>query len=138
MDAIINTWAENIVVTIVPENVTGLALIKIGIIQSDYADVLALAEAEMSYTSRKGQRSLEWLKWLLTEGGRAIVTSYEYSGESRAGSRTGLGIMVKRRGGWKVPEAIAGTENDNFATRALSEIQDNIDIIVRQELTKVF
>ena len=45
--------------------------------------------------------------------------------------------MVKRRGGWKVPAAIAGTENDNFATRALSEIQDNIDIIVRQELTKV-
>ena len=137
MDAIINAWAENIVVTIVPENITGLALIKIGIIQSDYADVLALAEAEMSYTSRRGQKSLEWLRWLLLEGGRAIVTSYEYSGGSRGGSRTGLGIMIKRRGGWKVPDAIAGTENDNFATRALSEIQDNIDIIVRQELTKV-
>ena len=137
MDAIIKTWAENIVVSVVPENITGLALIKIGVIQTDYSDVLALAEAELSYTSRRGQKNLEWLRWLLLEGDRAIVTDYEYSSKSRGGSRTGLGIMIKRRGGWKVPAAIAGTENDNFATRALSEIQDNIDIIVRQELTKV-
>jgi hypothetical protein len=138
MDAIINEWASNIVVTLVPENVGGLALIKIGIIQRDYADVLDLAEAEMSYVGRRGQKTLEWLRWLLLEGGSVIVSNYEYSGETRRGhSRTGLGIMIKRRGGWKVPAAIAGIESDNFVTRALSEIQDNIDIIVRQELTKV-
>ena len=138
MDAIISEWASNIVVTLVPENVAGLALIKIGIIQKDFEDVLSLAEAEMSYVSRSGQKTLEWLRWLLLEGGRVIVTDYEYSEKSRRGkSRTGLGIMIKRRGGWKVPAAIAGIESDNFVTRALSEIQDNIDIIVRQELTKV-
>jgi hypothetical protein len=137
MDAIISEWASNIVVTLVPENVGGLALIKIGIIQSDYADVLDLAEAEMSYVSRRGQKTLEWLRWLLLEGGSVIVSNYEYSETRRGNSRTGLGIMIKRRGGWKVPAAIAGIESDNFVTRALSEIQDNIDIIVRQELTKV-
>jgi len=92
----------------------------------------------MSYVGRRGQKTLEWLRWLLLEGGKVIVSDYEYrQGSKRGGSRTGLGIMIKRRGGWKVPAAIAGIESDNFVTRALSEIQDNIDIIVRQELTKV-
>jgi hypothetical protein len=46
--------------------------------------------------------------------------------------------MVKRENAsWKVPAQAQGTANDNFATRALENIQDEIDVIVRREVTKV-
>ena len=47
----------------------GLALIKIGIIQSDYADVLDLSRGRDALYKQKGAKeALEWLKWLLTRG----------------------------------------------------------------------
>ena len=53
-------------------------------------------------------------------------------------SVTRSGIMVSRESAaWSVPKAFAGTEGNNFATRALGTIQDEIDVIVRREITKV-
>lgn len=140
MDAVIQKWAQGITVTLEGARGAGaLGLIKIGILESGYDDVLSLPAAEFSYSGRKGQKTLEWLRWLLMEGGQVIVSNYEYRADSKQGrSRTGLGIMVKRRGGWKIPAQFAGIEGDNFATRALEGIQGDIDIIVRQELTKAF
>ena len=40
--------------------------------------------------------------------------------------------MVERRGGWKIPAQLAGTESDNFATRSLEGIQGEIETIIRQ------
>ena len=51
--------------------------------------------------------------------------------------RTGMGIMIKRESSaWSVPKAYAGTFNNNFATRALEGMQDEIDILIRREITK--
>ena len=136
IDAIISRWAEGISVKYVKGRGTALGMIDIGVLQSDWEDVLSMQEAELSYASRKGVKTLEWLRWLLKEGGAVIVSQYDFIPEKR-GSRTGLGIMVRRRGGWKVPAQFAGTEEDNFATRALEDIEESIDVIVRRELTKV-
>jgi hypothetical protein len=139
VNAVVNQWAQNISVTFVPQKSAGqLGLINIGIIQDDYSDVLSLAEAELTYSGARGQKTLRWLDWLITRGSSIIVSDYEYKIDSRSSrSRTGLGIMVKRRGGWKIPAQLAGTENDNFATRALEGIEGEIQTIIRQELTKV-
>jgi hypothetical protein len=133
---IMNIWAEGISVTYLKSGAGGLGMIDIGILESNWEDVLASAQAELTYTSRKGSKTLEWLRWMLKEGGRVIVSNYDFLPQSRS-SRTGLGIMVKRRGGWKIPSQFAGTDSDNFATRALAGIEKDIDIVVRRELTRV-
>lgn len=136
INAIIERWAESILVEYKKGKGGSLGSINIGILQSDWEDVLAMGEATLTYTSRKGAKSLEWLRWLLKEGNSVIVSRYEFVPRGK-GSRTGLGVMIKKRGGWKVPSQFAGTEEDNFATRALSSIAKDIDAVVRRELTKV-
>tara|TARA_R100001163_G_C5066446_1_gene204856 strand:- start:1301 stop:1963 length:663 start_codon:yes stop_codon:yes gene_type:complete len=138
LDAIVRKWAEGIMVKFEIARGSLLGLIKIGILEEGYEDVLSMSEATFRYSSKRGEKNLEWLRWLLLEGGNIIVSDYEYRAENKEGrSRTGLGIMIRRRGGWKIPQQFAGTEENNFATRALEDIQGDIDIIVRQELTKV-
>ena len=136
IDAIIERWVESIFVKYTKGKAGSLGSIDIGILQSDWADVLAMGEATLTYASRKGSKSLEWLRWLLKEGRAVIVSNYEFVPEPK-NSRTGLGIMVKGRGGWKIPSQFAGTDIDNFATRALDGIAKDIDEVVRRELTKV-
>ena len=125
-------------VTYVPSTGAGLGSITIGILKSGYEDVLALPAAEFNYTNKKGRsNTLQWLRWLLLEGSQVIIADFDFREQTR-GSRTGMGIMVKRRGGgWSVPANLSGLEHDNFATRALQEIEADIDLIIRQELTKV-
>jgi hypothetical protein len=138
INAIIERWAESISVTYRKGTGVNLGSIDIGILQDSWEDVLAMGEAVLTYSSRKGSKSLEWLRWLLKEGNAVIVSQYDFSPKSSTSSRTGLGIMIKKRGGgWKVPPQYAGTEEDNFATRALADIASDIDIVVRRELTKV-
>lgn len=132
---IIEQWIDNIGVNVSTRAGAFLGSLSIHMIDSDYSDVLGLPEAELRYTNKAGQtKELQWLKWLLLEGDRVIVSDFDFA-PSRQG-RTGLGIMVKRRGGWKVPSQFAGTSRDNFVTRAFDGIEDDIEIIIRQELTK--
>lgn len=133
---IINIWAEGIVVTYVKGSGGGLGAITIGILDSSWEDVLGSSQAELTYTSRRGAKTLEWLRWMLKEGSSIIVSQYDFVPRTQS-SRTGLGIMVKRRGGWKIPSQLAGTDNDNFATRALEGIEKDIDMVVRRELTRI-
>ena len=128
---IIDTWVNNISVNI-KSGTSPLLTIDIGIIKEDYGDVLSLPEAQYSYTSKQGQGTIPWLSWLLLEGDKRIVTKYEFSSNPR-GSRTGMGIMVhKARGFWQVPPEFSGTSVDNFATRALGNIESVIDKIVEK------
>jgi len=136
INAIIERWAESISVRYIKGSGGRLGLIDIGILQSDWQDVLSLGEATLHYASRRGSKTLEWLRWLLKEGDAVIVSRYDFIPKTR-GSRTGLGIMVKRGSGWSVPSQYRGTEGDNFATRSLESIASDIDVVVRRELTKV-
>jgi hypothetical protein len=138
LEQIVDAWAEGVTVTYVPSTGAGLGSITIGILKSGYEDVLALPAAEFNYTNKKGRsNTLQWLRWLLLEGSQVIIADFDFREQAR-GSRTGMGIMVKRRGGgWSVPANLSGLEHDNFATRALQEIEADIDLIIRQELTKV-
>jgi hypothetical protein len=67
-------------------------------------------------TTAKGT-ILEWLEWLLLLGNRTVVYGYSYKPD-RMG-RSGGGVM---EGGsiFRVPPQFAGSRDDNFITRALS------------------
>jgi len=136
INAIIERWVESISVKYVKGKGSSLGSINIGILESDWIDVLAMGEATLTYMSKKGAKSLEWLRWLLKEGGAVIVSRYDFVPQAK-GSRTGLGIMVKGGKGWRVPAQFAGTEKDNFVTKSLAGIAQDIDTIVRREVTKV-
>ena len=135
--AIIDTWINNIVVT-VKTGTTPFLLVDIGIIKGDYSDVLSLPEAQYTYKSKRGQGEIPWLKWLLLEGDKRIITRYEFSNNPK-GSRTGMGIMIsKEKGAWQVPPEFSGTSVDNFATRALGNIGNVIDAIVERAIRSRF
>ena len=134
---IIDTWVNNISVKVKSAK-SPLLLIDIGIIQDDYGDVLSLPAAQYTYQSKHGQGEIPWLKWLLLEGDKRIITKYEFSSNPR-GSRTGMGIMVRKsRGAWQVPPEFSGTSVDNFATRALGNIESVIDKIVEKAVKDAF
>lgn len=129
---IIETWANSVEVKYV-KKLGDFGGIMVTMQDQDYANVLSMPEAE--FITEKGV-VLEWLRWLLIEGNNKIVSSHFFKSSTRG--RTGSGIMVERQGAsWKVPKQFAGTDNDNFATRALEDIQDDIDVIIRREITKV-
>jgi len=127
--SIVDTWVNNIIVKVKTSKNPFLS-IEIGMIQDDYGDVLSLPAAQYTYSSKRGSGTIPWLKWLLLEGDKRIVTKYEFSNNPR-GSRTGRGIMIsKAKGSWQVPPQFSGTAVDNFATRSLDGIEHKIDKIV--------
>ena len=129
---IIEVWADSVEVQYV-QGVGKFGGISISMVDENYSKVLSMSEAE--FTTEDGT-SLEWLRWLLLEGDSRIINNYQFQSGRRG--RAGGGIMISRqRGSWGVPSQFAGTENNNFATRALESIQDEIDVIVRREITKV-
>tara|TARA_Y100001938_G_C8089294_1_gene434067 strand:- start:1021 stop:1662 length:642 start_codon:yes stop_codon:yes gene_type:complete len=131
---IVQQFADEIQVTFVP-GLGDFGGIKIGILETSYSRVLSLPASE--FVTEKG-KPLEWLRWLLQEGGNRIVIGYSFKDGSAARSRTGSGIMIERQGSaWSVPVQFQGTDNNNFATRALEDLEDNIEVVVRRELSRV-
>ena len=89
---------------------------------SDFLDLLGLQSGHVIYENG----DLHWLKWLLKEGTRTIVVGYQYDPETGMG-RSGLGTMGVG-GFFRVPPQFAGTENNNFVTRALLGKKQESDI----------
>ena len=119
-------------VTVRPAN---LLRIDIGILKSDYSDLLSLNESIFQYFSKEGNNILPWLEWILKGGNGTIVSGYDFREGSYGSSRTGLGLMFKGNG-WAVPPNLRGTEQDNILTRCLSAIDRDIEKVVKDLLSK--
>jgi hypothetical protein len=79
---------------------------------------------------------LPWLQWLLYEGNAPIVRQYRVQiGPSRA-SRTGMAIMKEANTNWKVPSEYSGTVSNNWTTRAIDRIENDISGILQNEIEK--
>ena len=96
-----------------------------------------MPEAVYAYTSANGSGVLEWLKWILLGGSGQIIGGFEFSPLASPFSRTGGGLMVAG-GSWSVPPGLSGTATNNILTRALENIQKDIEIVINQELQRVF
>ncbi len=106
--------------------------IDIGIIKTDYSEILGIEGGV--FTSKKGHE-VPWLKWLTLAGTEIVVADYHYEsgGKTAYASRTGDGLMFNT-GKWSVPSDSAGTEDDNWLTRAilksLPEIEEAIMAVI--------
>lgn len=82
--------------------------------------LLEIAEANI----QTSEYDLEWLRWVLKQGDKIIVSEHFVSFGINLG-RSGSAIMISDPGSsWRVPPEYSGTTNDNFITRAF---KDNID-----------
>jgi hypothetical protein len=130
-------WAKSIrVVSFQPAKMQGgffRATLELGGIQSDFAD--ALSSPDAIYTTNSGQ-VIQWLEWLLIEGDKVIIREYQIGLDVYDVSRTGLGnVMIKnQKASWSVPAHFAGTEDDNFVTRAIDTVADDIQKLIASEL----
>jgi hypothetical protein len=71
--------------------------------------------------------SLPWLEWLTLRGNEILVKDYTVQFGPNPRSRSGLAIMKPSSGDkWRVPPAFVGTINNNWITRAISRIENNV------------
>ena len=94
---------------------------------SHFANLLGLSQGHV--TTEKGT-DLHWMDWILKSGNKIIVVGYEYSPESGFG-RSRNGVMSKGTS-WRVPPEFAGTEADNFITRAFSNKERELTALFRR------
>jgi len=135
IEDIIDYWVNNIIVSKKKATASGgqiSAGFTISMIRSDFKDVFSLGQS--SVITDKGQE-LPWLEWLLTFGDRAIIREYSVKLSNSPRSRSGRAIMIKdTRARWNIPVQFSGTLNDNFTTRALESIEDDIMSIIEKNL----
>lgn len=123
VDAIVNAITDSVALDITKvDKKTLRGGIKVRFMTATFAELLGIKEG---FVRTEEGEDLHWLKWLLLDGFKAVVTGYHFQFK-RAG-RSGGGYM--RKGGtWRVPPQFAGTEKDNFVTRALTGKKQEQDI----------
>lgn len=138
----VNTAIENIANSIkinkkaIKINNTGLSGgIEINIINNqDYGGALSDYSGQVIDNDRG--YSLPWLEWLLLRGNQIIVKNYEVKLGGNSRSRSGDAIMISSSSNWRVPPTFAGTIRDNWTTRALSTIENELTNLIRSTFEK--
>jgi len=132
MDDIIEVWVQSLFVTLKPIKIVGDSIqggIQIGIFKAGWVDVLRRRTA--NFTTEK-KENLPWLEWLLLRGDQVIISDYHIApGRGRAGGQ----IMVQK-GSWSVPVEFRGTDDNNFANRAVLQSIDGMENIINAELSR--
>jgi hypothetical protein len=136
VDSVIQAMLDSLVIT--KQNITikpksgisgGLIL---NMIKSDFSDIIGQDIANVT----TDEYSLPWLKWLLLEGTSSIVKNYNVLYGPSPYSRSGLAIMKNSDSDWSVPSTFAGTESDNWTTRAILGIDQDIYNIIQNNIEK--
>lgn len=128
---LIDTWIRNIDYRIQQPKISkqGItASFEAGVVRADFSDVLGTADAYVSDNIRG--YNLPWLRWLLLEGSKVIIPSYEVEFGPNPRSRTGGAVMIKGAG-WGVSQ-YSGTEGNNWITRALDGTQLDVENLLRK------
>ena len=126
VNAILQAVSESIIIkTTKIKGNTPKGGIEFSIQPSNLANLLALRQGHV--TTNK-QTDLHWLDWLLRQGSAVIISGYEYS--PRRDGRSGGGVMTKGSL-WRVPPQFAGTLQNNFITKALSNREKELTVILK-------
>lgn len=138
VDSIIDIWTSNISITYIPVRKMGNSLrggLSLDMIKSSYDDVLSNDGAIV--VDQVSGVVLPWLEWLLLYGNKIIVRNYRVQFGSNNRSRTGMAIMIESKGSnWRVPPEFAGTISNNWVTRAIDKLDDQILDILEQEIER--
>jgi len=131
VDDTINFWANNFQLSVKEPTKTRRSInanISISMIKTDFSDVLSQPYA--SVIDSKSGAILPWLRWLLIDGSKILVKEHRVKIGANAASRTGMAVMVKSDSNWRVPSEYAGTVSNNWITRALDNIDQDIDSLL--------
>ena len=79
---------------------------------------------------------LPWLQWLLYEGGKPLVKKFRVQMGPSKNSRSGMAIMVKDKANWHIPPQFAGTISNNWITRAIDRLDNEIINIIKTSIEK--
>ena len=139
VDSIVDIWVNNINVENKPIKIQGSSLsggFVISLLVSDYSDVLSSASSSITDTNTGSV--IPWLEWLLIRGGDILIADYAVKIGPNPRSRTGMAIMVSSFGeNYRIPAQYAGTENNNWVYRAISQIDEStIKNIIQNSLEK--
>jgi len=93
-----------------------------------YADIANVSDI-------KGYK-LPWLEWLLLHNNQSIVKNYAVKYGPSPNSRSGLGVMVPSDSDWRVPPEFAGSESNNWTTRAVNRSEASIYKLIQQSIEK--
>lgn len=111
------------------------ASFSVDMIKDDYADILSSDLAIV--TDDISGVTIPWLEWLLLAGGNILVKNYRVQFGPNQRSRTGYAIMVEADQNWRIPSEFAGTKTNNWITRALEPIEDQIIDLMIKELERL-
>ena len=96
-----------------------------GIIYIDIASVMD----EKGYT-------LPWLEWLLLRGNESIVKEYSVRYTNSNRSRSGMALMFRSDKNWRVPPEFAGSQTNNWTTRAVERAEQKVYQIIQETIEK--
>ena len=94
---------------------------------SDYRNLFSLPAAYQEIDDGV----LPWLSWLLTLGDSVIITRFGVEIGDFPDSRTGGARMSQKAAPYKVNSAYSGTEEDNFITRSVARVSNEIQAIIK-------
>jgi len=139
VNSIIDKWIETISIDstkLVIQNNQIFGKFSISMVKEDYADVLSMSESTIIDANTGSQ--VPWLSWLLLGGGGILVSNYFVKTVNPTPrSRTGQTIMIKSdKKNWRMPPEFAGVAKNNWVYRAISTLDDKIEVMMQQELEK--
>ena len=132
IDGLLQIWTNNIMIIYDTPKINGNAItskFSISMIKADYSDVLGSDYAQM-IDSERGY-SLPWLQWLLLDGTKILVDNHQVVIGPNPRSRTSMAIM-RPGSGWSVPNEFAGTQSDNWLTKAIDSSSDSINNLLKR------
>ena len=138
VDQIIEMMIETLSITKNPIKVNNFGLsggFELTMIKSDDINGIVNTDPATVTDSQKGYR-LPWLEWLLFQSNQPIIRNYEVKIGPNSNSRTGMGIMVESNKNWRVPPEFAGSTKNNWTTRAISRIDNQLPKIFENNILK--
>jgi hypothetical protein len=136
IDGLLKIWINNIEYNYQKPTFNGKKInskFSANLIKADLSDVLYTEYAQMTDTLRG--YSLPWLEWLLVDGSKTIIDQFEVQLGPNKYSRTGYAIMRPGQG-WSVPSQFAGTIEDNWLTRSIDSVSNEINNLLNKAFIK--
>lgn len=138
VDTVIAMIIDTLKVTNNPVKTTNFGLtggFVMTMIKSDDINGIISTDPAIVNDTNKGHQ-LPWLEWLLLHANQPIIRNYEVKIGPNPSSRTGMGIMVESNKNWRVPPEFAGSEKNNWTTRAISRIDSQLPKIFENNILK--
>lgn len=137
VDLVIEQMINTLHVTKNPISITNVGLnggFVLTMIKSD--DINGIINSESASVITEKGTKLPWLEWLLFHSNKPIIRNYEVKIGPNPNSRTGMGIMVESNKNWRVPPEFAGSQQNNWTTRAISRVEYQLPKIFENNILK--